>query len=382
MSARKRGARLWLKPAWGSRKAVFLIKDGKARVTTGFGPEQLTEAERALANYIADKFRAPREKERDPDSIPIADVLSIYAEDKGDNIVRPKELIQRIDALLDFFENKPLSYITGATCREYALWRGSQSMARRELEDLRAAIGHHREEGLCNSVIEVSLPPKPEARDRWLTRSEAAALIWSAWRYREVQKGKTTKRRSRQHIARFILVGIYTGTRSSAICNAALTPAVGRGYVDLERGFFHKQAIGVGRTKKTQNTARLPPRLLAHMRRWARLGISRSSVIEFGAQIASDGSTKHGRPIKGVRKAFARVAEDAAEATKNPSLAEVTPHVLRHTAASWGMQGGSKVSLLADYLGMSGEVLTRVYGHLHPDQHAEAHGAITGKPIR
>jgi hypothetical protein len=75
-------------------------------------------------------------------------------------------------------------------------------------------------------------------RDRWLTRSEAAALIWACWRYRELQtihRGKnkgqkiaTVKRRLR-HIARFILIGQYTGTRAGAIASASPDAAlVGR----------------------------------------------------------------------------------------------------------------------------------------------------------
>jgi hypothetical protein len=55
-------------------------------------------------------------------------------------------------------------------------------------------------------MIEVVLPPERPARERWLTRSEAARILWAAWRYREIQKGKRTDRRSRQHIAKFILV--------------------------------------------------------------------------------------------------------------------------------------------------------------------------------
>ena len=50
-------------------------------------------------------------------------------------------------------------------------------MARRELEDLRAAINHHRREGLCNAIVDVVLPPKSQLAERWLTRSEAARLI-------------------------------------------------------------------------------------------------------------------------------------------------------------------------------------------------------------
>jgi hypothetical protein len=42
---------------------------------------------------------------------------------------------------------------------------------------------------LCFKIIEVVLPLEHPARDRWLTRSEAARVIWAAWRYREKQKG-------------------------------------------------------------------------------------------------------------------------------------------------------------------------------------------------
>jgi hypothetical protein len=38
------------------------------------------------------------------------------------------------------------------------------------------------------------LPAAAPARERWLTRAEAAALLRAAWRYREVQKGKRTRK--------------------------------------------------------------------------------------------------------------------------------------------------------------------------------------------
>jgi hypothetical protein len=102
-------------------------------------------------------------------------------------------------------------------------------------------------------------------------------MIWAAWRYREVQKGKDTDRRSRRHVARFMLVALYTGTRSSAVCGAGIRPAIGRGHVDLESGLFYRRAPGARETKKRQPTIRLPDRLLAHMRRWERLGLPHSA---------------------------------------------------------------------------------------------------------
>src|SRR5208282_1863746 len=171
------------------------------------------------------------------------DVLSIYQDFRADKVRRPVELCQRIEALLGFFGTRRLGEIDGKLCRDYAKHRGSQSLARRELEDLRAAINHHREEGYCNAVVSVVLPDRSLPRERWLTRSEAARLIWAAWRYREVQNYRATDRRTRQHIARFILVALYTGTRSSAVCGASFVEAIGRGHVDLDTGLFRRLAI-------------------------------------------------------------------------------------------------------------------------------------------
>jgi len=198
---------------------------------------------------------------RPPAQIPIADVLGLYGHDVAPTHSRPRETAQRIAALIDFFGDKVLSDINGALCRAYADHCGSDAAARRELEELRAAINHHRREGLCSAVVEVVLPEAAPARERWLMRSEAAALLWAAWRYREVQKGKPTGRRSRQHIARFILLALYTGTRAGAVCSAALQPTIGRGWIDVERGVFYRRADGERETRKRKPSIPLPPEL-------------------------------------------------------------------------------------------------------------------------
>jgi integrase len=363
MPQRSKGARLWLRPAWGEEKPVWIIRDGRERRSTGFGPGDRREAEKQLAAYLAEKHAPSRERGRDPAEILVADALSVYAADRGPSIRNPAELGQRMSALLAFFGTTRLGDVTAALCRSYAAQRTSDSMARRELEDLRAAIRFLWKEGLTTRPVSIWLPDKPEPRERWLTRSEAARLIWAAWRWRETQKGVLTDRKSRQHIARFVLVGLYTGTRSSAICGAALTDAVGRGFVDLERGVFYRRAKGAKKTKKQQPPVLIPDRLLAHLRRWSALGISRAAVVEF-----------NGAPVKSVRKAFGRAAVDA-------GLPDVTPHVLRHTAASWAMQSGADPYRAADFLGMTVETLERVYGHLHPASHKDVGDAITGRAV-
>ena len=57
----------------------------------------------------------------------------------------------------------------------------------------------------------------------------------------------------------------------------------------------------------------------------------------------------------------------------------VSPHTLRHTAATWLMQRGVSIWQAAGYLGMSPETLDRVYGHHSPDYLKGAAHAITSK---
>jgi integrase len=201
-------------------------------------------------------------------------------------------------------------------------------------------------------------------RDVWLTRSQAAGLIKAAWRARQVMRDHRTERAVGRHLARFILLGLYTGTRHAAICGAAFMPTIGRGYVDLDRGVFFRRAQGARETKKRQPPVRLPDRLLAHLRRWHRLGIAKNAVVEW-----------NGKSVRSVRKAFAAAVNAAGLAGTG-----ITPHVLRHTAATWAMQGGGDLWQIAGFLGMTVEVLERVYGHHHPDYQRDAAEAVTKSP--
>ena len=361
MPRQSKGARLWLRRRTG-RAAEWIIRDGSYQKSTGCPSHDVVGAERALAAYIADKHvRTLREGSREPSETPIADVLAIYLKDIVPHHARPNETKGRIKRLDSYFGHRMLSYVTGETCRTYAARRSTDAAARRELEDLRAAINHHRREGLCNKIVEVVLPKERPPRDRWLDRSEAARLIWSAWQYREIQRGKPTGRRSRQHIARFILVALYTGTRSSAVCGAAFAPTVGHGLIDLARGVLYRRQSGRRETKKRQPPVPLPDHLLAHLRRWKQQG--QRFAVEW-----------NGEPIKSVKKAFQRAVADA-------RLDDgVTPHVLRHTAATWLMQAGTDIWEAAGYLGMSVEMLSQRYGHHHPDHLAGAKKAFRRLP--
>jgi integrase len=381
-----KGARLWLRPEDRNpdgtlrKRAVWVIRDGPRKVSTGCPAEDCAGAEQALGSYLAGKYAPDRVRGRHPSEILIADVLAIYLTDVAPRHAREDETKQRVLALDAWWAGKTLAEVNGANCRAYVLHRTGQrwkaakpektgraprmvtaAAARRELEDLRAAINYHRREGLCAEIVSVVLPERAAARERWLTRSEAARLLWAAWCARQIMRDEETLRAVGRHVARFILVGLYTGTRSAAICGAALMPTVGRGHVDLERGVFYRLAIGRRQTRKRQPPVKLPPRLLAHMRRWAARGLARKAVVEW-----------NGKPVESVRKGFAAAVQAAGLG------ADVTPHILRHTCATWLMQSGVNLWDATGFLGMTVQQLEQGYGHHHPEYQEQAATALGG----
>ena len=242
-----------------------------------------------------------------------------------------------LTSLGKWWSDKKLSDVTAANCRTYAKGK-TPAATRRDLEMLRAAIGHwHREHGPLPSVPAVVLPPKPASRDRWLTRCEVARLLWAARRI--------------PHLRRFILLGFYTGTRSGALLGLRWD------WVKLDAGIMRRRAPGSAekRNKRTPD-ARLGKRILAHLRRWRRLDGPRCAYV----------CHYNGQRVTKLRRSWST-------AVRNAGLdSTVTPHTLRHTKATRLMQAGVDAWQAAGYLGMTVEMLTRTYGHHHPDYHRDA----------
>jgi hypothetical protein len=145
-----------------------------------------------------------------------------------------------------FFAGKMLADINGPICRAYAEQSSTDTVARADLVALQAAINHHHREGLHDRVIKVWKPYRRPPRDRWLTRHEAAQMLWTAYRTKEVKFGKITDRHPRRHLARFLLVGLYTGSRADVIASASFEREPGRPYIDLATGMFYRRPCGAG----------------------------------------------------------------------------------------------------------------------------------------
>jgi integrase len=309
-------------------------------------------------------------------------VIAIYIEDVIPGLAQPKKALERAGRLNEYWGAKTLTEITGASCRAYAAWRegkgpavkaggkkGTGGGARRDLQDLSAAIGHHHEEGLHREVVKVVLPPKGEARQRWLTRDEAARLLRVCWRKREVQDGRETAKSPLRHLCRFLLLGLYTGSRPGAILQASWLSGPNRSFVDVDNGVFHRRPDGAIETNKRRPTVRLAPQILGHLRRWraldARSNVPKTYVVMFD-----------GAPVASVKVALSRAADLAG------LPGGVTAYTLRHTCASWLVAQGVPTKKIADFIGTSEAMIERHYGHLAPDYQDEAASKIGGKGKR
>jgi integrase len=267
----------------------------------------------------------------------IGDVLTLYGQEHAPTTAAPERIGYAIAALEPVWAGLPVSTVKGATCRRYARQRGvSAGTTRRALGVMHAALVHCERAAHLTSAPMVTLPERPPSKDRWLTRDEAARLLRAA---RALPRAR--------HLARFILIGLYTGTRKSAILRLQWHSNTEGGHVDLERGMLYRKSSFARKTKKRQPPVKIPRPLLAHLRRWRRL--SRQHVVEY-----------EDRPVRWVLNAWAKACARA-------GLDDVNRHTLRHTAITWAMQRGVKLADAAGFFGVGMVTLEAVYFHQHPD---------------
>ena len=386
---RSKGAQLYLRDAkrpGGARRWVILDRTAngeRIERSTGALESDRAAAEKAFGEYLAAKH-VPDFGEGRPDQVLIADALAYYGEAKAGKVARGDTLALMLVRLGEFWQGLTVNDITEERCNAYVAWRcnlgdsrGSNkwskkanntprqlnpATARNDLNTLQAAIRHCWKNRKLSQVVYVHKPRGSKARQRMLTRNEAARLLAAALGWD--QSGKRHHRRINRYVARFILTGLYTGTRHDRLLRLQWVENLQGGWVDVENGILHRKAANEPETKKRAPSVPLSSRLLAHMRRWHRL--SNRYVIEH------DGSNITGRIARG----FESACELAGLATDDPAK-KVTPHTLRHTCVSWLLAQGKSPFQVGKYVGMTSAIVEAVYGHVTDDQQRETANAIS-----
>jgi integrase len=356
--------RLKLRRARKGRQALWVIKDRERELGTGFSEGERAAAEIALAQYIT-KTRQPSFGNGDPGQVLIGDALSVYCDKHGPTIARPDGLALEIDRLAEFFGDRFVAEITEELCGAYVAWRCAQtdkratknkiksklikpSTAKRELVTLSAALNWCWRNKRLDRPVVVKLPKVVERRERYMTRDEVAALLWAALGFK--RDGTRNNFRINRHLARFILIGTYTGTRHDAMLKLRWLPNTTGGWFDLDADVLYRRPQDAIETNKRRTPSPIPPRLRPHLVRWRKL--STQHVIEYdGKPIASQ-----------LRRAWSGAREMAGLS------ADVTPHVLKHTCATLMLQAGVSTWDVAGVLGTSEAVIRKTYGH-HSVEH-------------
>jgi integrase len=271
----------------------------------------------------------------------IADVLSVYGTEVAPSKKSARNLSYNISNLLKWWGTKTVEEITSKSCRTYIATKTAPA-AGADLKVLRSATLYwHAEYGPLNFIPTFSLPEGNPPKERWLTRGEAARLLWEARRYR--------------HLRRMILIGLHTGSRPGVIL------ALQWDQIDFRSGMMSRTRAGESQDKKKRAPkVKLGRKIMGHMKRWKKMDGAEKLICRF-----EDKWHPGGRQVKDPHGAWAKVVTAA-------KLKEVTRHTLRHTRATWMMQAGVPIWEAAGFLGMTVKTLEKVYGHHSPDHQERA----------
>lgn len=279
----------------------------------------LGEAKQRLADWLAK-----------PTGETVGDLVASYLDDKDKTAIRAVDLRGAWKQASPHFAHLRPDQITRDVCRRYrderyAAGRKANTV-RKELEVVRAALNFHKRGE--KAVFE--LPPPPPPKERFLTKDEVRALLKAARRF--------------PHVRAFIALSIATGARQSALLELTWDR------VDFKRGII-RLARGEAADEQMKTRAIVPMNKRAkRYLRVLREAATCNHVIEWG-----------GHRVLSIKKGFKACAERA-------GVKGVTPHVLRHTAASWLAMAGVPMFDISRYLGHSDTRVTeRRYAHLSPE---------------
>jgi integrase len=318
---------------WQHENGTFYILYGeRLRRRTSTRTKDRVQAERRLAQWIAN------EGTQEPDEeFTLARLLHEYEKDAVER-VRSKQTLQfAVKALSRHLANLRIRDLTPRVVERYAKDRGiGAAGVLRELSVLRAALSWavaHKWITQEQKPIISSPVRAPKPRDRWMTKDEAKRLL------------AATKA---PHMKLFIMLGLMTAARMAAILELKWDQ------VDLER---RQIDYGEGHGNKRRAVAPINDQLYRLLSAAKEMSVS-DYVVNY-----------HGAKLDTVKKGF-KIACDRA------GIKGVTPHILRHTAATWMALDGVPLAEIARMLGDEERTVERVYAKHTPAYLARAASAL------
>ncbi len=317
-------------------KWVVEFKDPKTgnrrRISTG--KTELHLAERVLPNIIKAAEGYTKHS--------VGDLYKLCQQDKKAQGKRAHETMGHYwKALGPHFDNKAPENITVQHCRDYAAFRTKQGKKQStfvsELKYLRLALNWAVKHKYLKEAPFIEVPSDPPPRDRHLTKAEFSKLVASA---------------NSPHIRLLIILLLTTAGRLEAVLQLTWDR------VDFARRKIVLRDPLTSRTQKGRAVVPINDMLFAELKA-AQVTRSCDHVIEW-----------RGEPVTSVKRGFKRAVERA-------KLTDVSPHVLRHTAAVWMIEAGISMEEVSQFLGHENVNITRkVYARYSPEHLVSAAAAL------
>jgi integrase len=281
-------------------------------------------AAREFRRQYLDQLNAPPV----PKAQTVSALLDAYLGDREGIVLSYDRLVAACVPLRTHFGDMVVLEVGKTACKYYRVFRDGKSphTIRKELQTLSSAFSYGKREGWFDRKPTIELGEVPEPRDRWLSPAEAQALIDAA---------------ISRHVRLFILLALHTGARKGAILDLTWER------VNFDTGLISYPDPNRPKTKKRRATVPMNAMLreaLIEAREIART----EYVVEFRK-----------RKLASVKKGFA-------VAVRSAGLEDVTPHVLRHTCATWMAMDGIKLDMIADFLAADPNVVWRNYRKFQP----------------
>lgn len=287
--------------------------------------------------YRVEESAEPRQERRT-----IAALIESYWTTHGRHTLASASLEARLRHIGDYFGALQPAHLNAAVVRSYHDMRCGKGIGpgtiRVECATLATVLSWARKQGWLETTPFVPKPRAPTPRNRFLNRDEAQRLLAAA---------------TLPHMRLFILVGLHTGARKGAILELTWER------VDLVARRIDFATPGRPLTQKKRAVAPINDTLLAGLLAAHSVATSRYVIEYAGASVAC------------LDRGFAAACERA-------GLKGVSPHVLRHTAASRMAQGGVPLWTAAKILGMSVDMLERIYAHFDPEYGRDAVKTLEG----
>jgi integrase len=323
---------LWRHSDSGVYYIIFRRVDGK-RTRKTCGTKNEGEAKAIFDRYLAELARPER-----PIDITVREILRGYLTDHSPNVASPNSLRHSVNALIANMGNLYPHQLSDARLRQFAHARMAKGRkagtVARDVQILRAALRWALRQSPkwidAEPIFRMPVKQTPP-RDRWLTRDEADALINAC---------------QANHIRLFILLALHTTKRTGAILSLK--------WADIKDGII---CFGTGSGNKRRGDVPINDTLAKALSE-AKMLATTPYVIEYG-----------GGRVLSIKTGFKNACQRA-------GIANVTPHTLRHTSASWMAMAGIPMAEIARVLGNSEAICERVYAKHSPSHMRRAVAAL------